>query len=106
MTANAFASGIVAGMSYALYTIVSQYAVERGYSSMTTTFYTFAFALISCVLLANFGPDYWCGEDGRAARRASTRPCFFYPCFSLIRKREVSGFLRPLTFFAKILTYP
>ncbi|SCM78473.1 membrane hypothetical protein [uncultured Sporomusa sp.] len=55
VTANAFASGIVAGMSYALYTIFSQYAVERGYSSMTTTFYTFAFALISCVLLVDFG---------------------------------------------------
>ncbi|MCM0757709.1 hypothetical protein M7775_03880 [Sporomusa sphaeroides DSM 2875] len=52
---NAFANGIVAGMSYALYTIFSKYAVECGYSGMTTTFYTFAFALIPCVLLADFG---------------------------------------------------
>ena len=38
--------GIGAGFGYALYSIFSRYALERGYSSLQITFYTFVFATI------------------------------------------------------------
>ena len=38
--------GIGAGFGYALYSIFSRYALERGYSSLQITFYTFVFAAI------------------------------------------------------------
>lgn len=50
-----FVIGILAGIGYAFFTIFSKYAVERGYTAMTTTFYTFVSALVPCVFLADFG---------------------------------------------------
>ncbi|MBR0382301.1 MAG: EamA family transporter [Eubacterium sp.] len=40
-------TGLGAGFGYALYTIFGRYALERGYSSMTITFYTFVFAALA-----------------------------------------------------------
>ena len=41
--------GLGAGLGYALYSIFSRYALERGYSSLTITFYTFLFSGIGCM---------------------------------------------------------
>lgn len=38
--------GIGAGVGYALYSIFGRYAIDRGYGSITITFYTFVFASI------------------------------------------------------------
>lgn len=38
--------GFGAGLGYALYSIFSRYALERGYHSLTISFYTFLFAMI------------------------------------------------------------
>lgn len=40
-------TGLGAGLGYALYTIFGRYALDRGYSSMTITYYTFAFAALA-----------------------------------------------------------
>lgn len=55
LTGQDFAIGLLSGISYAMYTVFSKYAIARGYTGMTTTFYTFAFAFIPCMLLADFG---------------------------------------------------
>lgn len=47
------ALGLCSGIGYALYSIFSRYALQRGYSSYTTTFYTFAFAVVASVFLAD-----------------------------------------------------
>lgn len=39
--------GLGAGFGYALYSIFSRYALERGYGSVTISFYTFLFAAVS-----------------------------------------------------------
>ncbi|MBE5852753.1 MAG: EamA family transporter [Lachnospiraceae bacterium] len=45
--------GIGAGFGYALYSIFSRYALERGYSSLQITFYTFVFATIGIMPMAS-----------------------------------------------------
>jgi len=55
LTGQAFVIGILSGMSYAIFTVFSKFAVAYGYNGSTISFYTFAFALIPCVLLADFG---------------------------------------------------
>lgn len=55
LTGQVFAIGILSGMSLAFYTVFSKLAMELGYTSSTTSFYTFAFALIPCIFLADFG---------------------------------------------------
>lgn len=45
--------GLGAGFGYALYSIFGRYALQRGYSSMTITFYTFLFATITTVFLVD-----------------------------------------------------
>jgi len=45
--------GLGAGFGYALYSIFGRYALQRGYSSMTITFYTFLFATLTTVFLAD-----------------------------------------------------
>ena len=45
--------GLGAGLGYALYSIFSRYALERGYESSTISFYTFLFASISTVFFAS-----------------------------------------------------
>lgn len=41
--------GLGAGLGYALYSIFSRYALERGYHSLTISFYTFFFAMIGTI---------------------------------------------------------
>ena len=45
--------GLGAGLGYALYSIFSRYALERGYQSLTITFYTFLVATIGTLFLAD-----------------------------------------------------
>ena len=45
--------GLGAGIGYAMYSIFSRYALARGYSSITISFYTFVFALVPCFFLAD-----------------------------------------------------
>ncbi len=43
--------GLGSGLGYALYSIFSRYAIERGYESFTISFYTFLFAAIGTLFL-------------------------------------------------------
>ncbi len=45
--------GLGAGFGYALYSIFGRYALQRGYGSMTITFYTFLFATVTTVFLTD-----------------------------------------------------
>ena len=47
--------GLGSGFVYALYSIFSRYAIERGYGSWTITFYTFLFCLLASAPLAHWG---------------------------------------------------
>lgn len=55
LTLKAFVIGIISGIGYALFTVFSKYAVERGYTGTTITFYTFVLASGPCIALADFG---------------------------------------------------
>lgn len=46
--------GLGSGFGYALYSIFSRMALQRGYSSITISFYTFVFAFIGCLPFVNF----------------------------------------------------
>ncbi len=45
----AFILGISSGLAYALYSIFSRFALQKKYSSMTITFYTFLFATLGII---------------------------------------------------------
>lgn len=45
--------GLGAGFGYALYSIFGRYALQRGYGSITITFYTFVFATLATVFMAD-----------------------------------------------------
>lgn len=47
-------TGLGAGFGYALYSIFGRYALERGYHSLTISFYTFLFAAIGTIPFANY----------------------------------------------------
>ncbi len=42
------------GFFYALYSIFSRYAIQRGYSSLTIVFYTFLFCALGCSFLSDW----------------------------------------------------
>lgn len=46
-------AGLGAGLGYALYSIFSRYALERGYQTFTITFYTFFIAFIGTLFLTD-----------------------------------------------------
>ena len=54
-TAGGLALGICAGFGYALYSIFSRYAIQRGYHPMTITFYTFLLSAVGGVFFTDFG---------------------------------------------------
>lgn len=45
--------GLGAGFGYALYSVFSRFAIERGYHSFTITFYTFLFASVGSCFFSN-----------------------------------------------------
>lgn len=47
--------GLGAGLGYALYSIFSRFAIERGYTSFAITFYTFLFAAFGSVVFVDMG---------------------------------------------------
>lgn len=47
--------GLGSGIGYALYSIFGRYALERNYSSVTISFYTFLFAAVSSVFFVDGG---------------------------------------------------
>ena len=53
LTPQGILMGLGAGLGYALYSIFSRFALQRGYHSLTITFYTFLFASIGVIPLAN-----------------------------------------------------
>ena len=46
-------TGLGAGLGYALYSIFGRFAIEKGYHSLTITFYTFLFASIGTLFMAD-----------------------------------------------------
>ena len=55
MTLRGFFIGLGAGVGYALYSIFSRFALERGYRSLTITFYTFLFAVFGTLPFVSMG---------------------------------------------------
>ena len=51
----AILSGLGAGLGYALYSIFSRFALEKGYDNLTISFYTFLLAAVGVVPLADIG---------------------------------------------------
>lgn len=49
------ALAVASGFFYALYSIFSRYAIQRGYSALTIVFYTFLFCSIGCAFVADWG---------------------------------------------------
>ena len=54
LTPMGFLCGIGAGFGYALYSVFGRYALNKGYSSLTITFYTFVFSTISTFFQVDF----------------------------------------------------
>lgn len=50
----ALLTGLGSGVGYALYTVFGRFALDRGYSSLTVTVYTFLFAAVSMLFLTDF----------------------------------------------------
>lgn len=63
--------GLGSGFFYALYSIFSHYAIERGYGSWTITFYTFLFCLLASAPLAPLGSD--CAGTVKRCLRSGVR---------------------------------
>ena len=58
--------GIGAGIGYALYSIFGRYAINKGYGSMTISFYTFLCAAVASVPFADIGKITCIGvNDGK-----------------------------------------
>lgn len=55
ISAAGICMGLGAGLGYALYSIFSRYALEKGYHTFTITFYTFLIAAIGSFFLSDMG---------------------------------------------------
>lgn len=53
LNAKGLLVGLGAGFGYALYSIFGRYALQRGYNSITITFYTFVFATLATIFMAD-----------------------------------------------------
>lgn len=51
-------TGLGAGLGYALYSVFGRYAIEKGYHTLTITFYTFLIAAIGTLFLADVPQIY------------------------------------------------
>lgn len=58
-------TGLGAGFGYALYSIFGRYALEKGYSSLTITQYTFLFASIGTLPFVNYSRIVHCFTENR-----------------------------------------
>lgn len=55
ITVEALFFGLLTGFGYALYSVFSKVLINKGYDTLTITFYTFLFAAVGCVPLTNLG---------------------------------------------------
>ncbi len=55
LSASGICYGLGAGFGYALYSIFSRYAINRGYGSLTISFYTFLFSVLATFFLTDAG---------------------------------------------------
>ena len=53
VTGKGILAGLGAGLGYALYSIFSRYAIDKGYHSLTITCYTFVIAAVGSLFLAD-----------------------------------------------------
>jgi drug/metabolite transporter (DMT)-like permease len=53
ITGKGILTGLGAGLGYALYSIFSRYALQKGYHSFTITFYTFLIASVAALFLVD-----------------------------------------------------
>lgn len=58
ITATALVFGLLTGFGYSLYTIFSQLLLNKGYNSLTITFYTFLFAAFGSLPLINIAKTF------------------------------------------------
>lgn len=56
VTLSGFLFGLGSGICYALYSIFSRFALDRGYEPFTITLYTFLFAAASCLAVTDVRP--------------------------------------------------
>lgn len=59
LSASGILTGLGAGFGYALYSIFGRYALERNYSSVTISFYTFLFATVSTFFFVDAGKVFY-----------------------------------------------
>ena len=58
LTSTALIFGLLTGFGYSLYTIFSQILINKGYGSLTITFYTFLFAALGSLPFINLGKTF------------------------------------------------
>lgn len=58
ITPTALVFGLLTGFGYSLYTIFSQILLNKGYNSLTITFYTFSFAALGSLPFINIGVTF------------------------------------------------
>lgn len=58
ITPTALVFGLLTGFGYSLYTIFSQILLNKGYNSLTITFYTFLFAALGSLPFINIGVTF------------------------------------------------
>ena len=64
LNAQGILVGLGAGFGYALYSIFSRFALDRGYHSLTISLYTFVFAMFATIPLADYkGISSICSKD-------------------------------------------
>ena len=69
LTLKGFLVGIGAGVGYALYSIFGRYALDRGYRSLTISFYTFLFAVFGTIPFVSMH-NVWHAVSSGAAQTA------------------------------------
>lgn len=57
-------TGLGSGLGYALYSIFSRAAINRGYKTLTILFYTFLFSSVSLFFIVDFSPVFKSVADG------------------------------------------
>lgn len=55
ISAAALIYGLLTGFGYSLYTVFGKILLDKGYHSLTVTFYTFVFAFAACLPISNVG---------------------------------------------------
>lgn len=84
--------GLGAGAGYALYSIFSRFALERGYSSKTISFYTFALAVVPTALFSDCGAALAAFASGTGAMLVSVLLILFVTLFPyLLYTRGLQG---------------